>query len=105
MPPVTAPNVTITKTDRGMTHAPPGNPVTIPNGGTITICNRRRRRNTRVRVTMDDEETFSQLLRPGDCVTLTVGSPQVPDGQYSVVDPPSILKIIGIRGSTFTFKK
>jgi hypothetical protein len=104
VPPITTNNLTINKTARGMTHAPAGNPVTVPPGGTITSCNRKRRGNVRLTVTMDGDVTFTQVLRPGDCVTLTVGSDELPNGQYTVSDPPTVMKLIGTRGSTFSFR-
>jgi len=103
MPAVTANNVTINKTDRGISHAPPGNPVNVPEGGTVTACNRKSRRNARVRVIVDGEVTFNRSLRPDECVTLEVGSPELPNAQYTVSDPPAVLKIIGTTGATFKF--
>jgi hypothetical protein len=105
MPSVTANNCTINKTASGINHTPAGDPVTVPPGGTITACNRKRRGSVRVTVTVDGDITFSQVLRPGECVTLTVGSAELPEARYQVSDPPSVMKIIGTTGTTFRFKK
>jgi hypothetical protein len=108
--PVTTGSLNINKTAAGMNHDPPGNPVTVTPGGTVTACNLRAQ-NTRLKVTMAGRVTFDKVLRPDECVTLTVGSPQLPNGNYKVKDPPAILKIIGTKtrptarllGTKFTF--
>ena len=103
MPAVTANNCVINKTARGMNHAPPGDPVTVPPGGTVTACNFRKK-NVRLKVTVDGVITYSKVLKPDECVTLTVGSAELPEANYKVIDPPSVLKIVGVRGATFRFK-
>ena len=105
MPPVNTNNLTINKTDKGINHTPAGNPVTVPNGGTVKACNKKKKGKLTVRVTMNGETVFEQTLEPGQCTTLIMGSPQLPDGQYTVEDPPAIVKIIGTSGNRFTFLK
>jgi hypothetical protein len=104
MPPVTANNVTITKTPRGMTHAPAGNPVNVPEGGTVKICNRRKRA-VRVTVTLDGDITYTALIPVNECITLKMGSNELPNGHYDVIDPPDLLRIVGRTGGSFSFKK
>ncbi|SRR5579871_509744 len=104
MPAVTTNNLTINKTPpHGMNHAPPGNPVFVPEGGTITICNRRRRR-VKLRVIVDGEETYATWIAAGDCITLTVGTAEVPNASYEVIDPPALLRLVGHTGATFHFQ-
>ena len=98
------PNLTITKTNpAGMTHTPAGSPVNVPDGGTVTVRNNRRR-PVRFRIRVGDEVTFDQVIPPGGTIPLTVGSQELPDGNYDVIDPPALLRFVGRPGASFRFK-
>ncbi len=88
----------ITKTSGGITQND-GNPAHVPDGGIVQICNHKANPITYT-VTVNGVVTATGTIPPGQCVSLTVGSPQLPRGNYSVHDPTDTVDIIGTSDPT-----
>lgn len=96
---VTTNNLTISKTNHGIRHNPQGNPIFVPNGGSVTACNNKTSPVTLTITAPDGTVTFRQRLNPGACQEFVVGSNTLPSGNYRVSDPMDIVDLIGVTGT------
>lgn len=99
----------IKKTDHGLHHMPSGSSIFVSDAGIVKVCNDKTLGSVMLNITTDGASSDKKILQPDQCVKVTVGTPQLPNGDFTVSSSPAAIKIDGFSifeqaGSLFNFK-